>query len=269
MEKTKSKKRGKKVIIIVLLIILFLVLFITVIISVNSKKNMKQVDLLVEESLAEISKHYKVTPASSYDYETVKVNPLMNFDIDRYEIEGIGNMSVMTVNAGFMQMASIIITPRDKNIPMLSTDFMYILSNRKDYVEYYDLVEDKEDPEYKAMISELDALRKDIYSRYTEVKTEPRWYTPLADVTVHISGKPADDEGLRAVMTDNIKAYLEISKNFEPISGEEREAKLRITKEYSDRLVDEGGISTDAFKKKLGPDTTKDFFDHVLFGTAE
>ena len=28
-----------------------------------------------------------------------------------------------------------------------------------------------------------------------------------------------------------------------------------------------GGISTDVFKKELGPEVTKDFFDRVFFGT--
>ena len=48
---------------------------------------------------------------------------------------------------------------------------------------------------------------------------------------------------------------------------EEMSAKRKLCKEYSDGLISNGGISTDVFKEQLGEDTTRDFFDKVLFGT--
>ena len=38
--------------------------------------------------------------------------------------------------------------------------------------------------------------------------------------------------------------------------------------DYTDGLIEKGGISTDVFKSALGDDVTKDFFDKVFFGTA-
>ena len=38
--------------------------------------------------------------------------------------------------------------------------------------------------------------------------------------------------------------------------------------EYTDGLIEKGGISTDVFKKELGDAETKVFFDNVFFGTA-
>ena len=37
--------------------------------------------------------------------------------------------------------------------------------------------------------------------------------------------------------------------------------------EYTDGLIEKGGISTDVFKKDLGEEETKKFFDSVFFGT--
>lgn len=37
---------------------------------------------------------------------------------------------------GIMQMATAVITPRDKNMPLLSADYMYILGKRKAYLEF-------------------------------------------------------------------------------------------------------------------------------------
>jgi hypothetical protein len=38
--------------------------------------------------------------------------------------------------------------------------------------------------------------------------------------------------------------------------------------EYTDGLIEKGGISTDVFKNSLGDEETKKFFDSVFFGTA-
>ena len=42
---------------------------------------------------------------------------------------------------------------------------------------------------------------------------------------------------------------------------------LDVTQEYSDGLIDKGGVSTDVFKKELGEAKTRDFFNKVFFGT--
>lgn len=63
----------------------------------------------------------------------------------------------MTVNMGFMQMVSYVITPYEKNMPLLSMDFMYIMGKRKAYAEFYDLVPDKTTPEYSEV---MDAVKE-------------------------------------------------------------------------------------------------------------
>ena len=45
--------------------------------------------------------------------------------------------------------------------------------------------------------------------------------------------------------------------------------KLEITVAYTDGLIANGGISTDVFKKELGPEETKYFFDNIFFGTVK
>ena len=51
------------------------------------------------------------------------------------------------------------------------------------------------------------------------------------------------------------------------LTPEEQAAKLALTQEYSDNLISKGGVSTDVFKKQLGEEKTRDFFDKVFFGT--
>lgn len=46
----------------------------------------------------------------------------------------------MKLNMGVMQMATFVLTPDEKDIPVLSADYMFMLPIRKTYLEIYDLV---------------------------------------------------------------------------------------------------------------------------------
>jgi hypothetical protein len=70
------------------------------------------------------------------------------------------------------------------------------------------------------------------------------------------------------MLVDSIHTYLTYGKELPTLTEEEREEKLAITVEYTDGLIEKGGISTDVFKSQLGNEETKKFFDQVLFGTA-
>jgi len=52
-----------------------------------------------------------------------------------------------------------------------------------------------------------------------------------------------------------------------PLSGEDLTEKWKKNKAYADRLIDEGGVSTDLFKQALGAENTRRFFHEVFFGT--
>ena len=70
------------------------------------------------------------------------------------------------------------------------------------------------------------------------------------------------------MLIDSLSVYIEHSKQFPMLSEEAKTEKLAITLEYTDGLIEKGGISTDVFKKQLGEEETKKFFDNVFFGTA-
>lgn len=190
----------------------------------------------------------------------------MKFDVEQYEIEGIGNLSVMRVNVGVMQMSTFVITPRDRNLPLLSTDYMYMLSNRIAYIEFYDLVARKDDA-YNALLEELNAVIG-TYSQLEDVQVDTTWYTPLLTAGAYKNGGFAEDAALEQMLIDCLNVYLEHSKEMPVLTEEERAEKLEITVDYSRGLVEKGGISTDVFKSALGEEVTKDFFDKVFFGTA-
>lgn len=263
--KGKEPER-KRMLWIVLGIIAAIVLVLVIIVTEIANKNVKAMNSCIEAVLSELEANYTVTPRDAGAYEEMKLFGLMKFDVDQYDIEELGNLSVMRVNMGVMQMATAVITPRDKNMPLLSADYMYILSNRKCYLEFYDVVKEKDD-RYNRLLNALSDAQSQ-YGHLEDIAASPAWYQHLLTVTTYKTGKTDADPDLEKMLVDSLHVYLEHSKEFPMLAQEEKDEKIAITSEYTGGLIEKGGISTDVFKKALGDEETKKFFDQVFFGTA-
>ena len=248
---------------VVLLAILAIVL---ILVGMISKKNVAAMNRSIDAVLEELNKKYKVTALDPGEYKELKLFKVVKFDVEQYDIEALGNLSVMRVNMGAMQMATVVITPIDKNLPLLSADYMYILSNRKAYLEFYDVVKEKDEP-YMQLLNALHAV-KSKYEHLDDIAPSAAWYDDLLTVTAYKSGKTEADDDLINLLVDSLHVYLEHGKELPVLSEEERNGKLEITKAYTNGLIEHGGVSTDVFKKQLGSEVTKEFFDNVFFGTA-
>ncbi len=259
----KKKKKWPKV----LLTIVIIIAVLAGCIGFNASRNMKVMNNTLDAGMKTISEYAKLTPVDAGEYKQITMYGAMKFDVSQYDIEDIGNLSVMKVNMGFMQMVSYIITPFKKDMPMLSMDFMYMFGNRKAYAEFYDLTPDKTSPEYTAVLESIKKFEESC-NDLEDLTTEPAWYDEYLTVVLHKAAKRDKDERVDKMFCDAIRCYMETAKDLPLLSDEEKAAKLAITQEYCDNLVEKGGVSTDVFKKALGSETTKDFFDKVLFGTA-
>ncbi|MBR6069142.1 MAG: hypothetical protein IKP78_00920 [Ruminococcus sp.] len=263
---TPKKKKVGRVLLMILLVIVLMIGALAGFIAYNAHQNMKVMNSTLDYGMHTLEGAANVNELDAGEYSEIKLYGVMKFDVKQYEVEELGNLSVMKVNMGFMQMVSYIITPYEKDMPMLSMDFMYILGNRKAYAEFYDLTADKEAPEYAAV---LDNIREfeGRYADLEDIATEPAWYDDLLTVVLHKAGKKKDDDKIREMFSDAIETYMEQADGLELLSDEAEAEKVGITQEYCDNLVEKGGVSTDVFKKELGEEKTKDFFNKVLFGT--
>lgn len=221
---------------------------------------------LITIGLDEIRKKYNVVPVDTEKFSEISVYGLMKFNVRQYAVEEFGNLSVMTVNMGVMQMASFVLTPYKKDAPMLSMDLMYILGKRKAYTEFFNLTSDASTPEYTEFLGTLSSLSEK-YSSLEDIEMKPAWYDDLLTVSLHKNGGRKDDNRIQELFRDSVSLYINASGKLEPLSDSETAEKIKITQEYSDNLISKGGISTDVFKKELGAEKTKEFFDKVFFGT--
>ncbi len=230
--------------------------------------NVSAMNDTVDTVIAKLKENFRVTPVDVGNYKKMKIYGIMKFDVEQYTIEGIGNLSIMRMNAlGLMQMSTVVITPKDKNLPLLSADYMYILKKRKAYLEFYDVVAKKDESYNKLLTALTDAKNK--YNHLEDIQASEAWYADLLTVTTYKAGTPESDHDLKGLLIDSLDAYMSHAKQLPLLTEEEKAEKLNITVKYTDGLIEKGGISTDVFKKELGPEETKKFFDNIFFGTAK
>ena len=261
-----SQKKGKNKYIMIPVMVIILLSVVILGIGITAGKNVKVMNQCVDAALEELGNYYNVVPRDAGEYDEMKIYGIMKFDVEQYEIETLGNLSVMRVNMGFMQMATFVITPREKNLPLLSADYMYIMGKRKSYLEFYDVVKEKEE-QYQDLLKALQEVHGK-YEHLENITPSKAWYENLLTVTAYKAGTAAEDQDLQGMLTESVRVYLKHSEKFPVLEETEREEKIRITQEYTDGLIEKGGISTDVFKNALGEEKTKMFFDKVFFGTA-
>ena len=229
MGKTKdtSPKGKRKVLRIVLGTLGAIVLIGGIAISSIANTNVKAMNSTVDAALTALNASYTVTPVDVGDYKEMTISGLMKFDVEQYDIEGLGNLSVMRMNMGLMQMATFVITPQDKNMPLLSADYMYILSNRKAYLEFYDVVKEK-DTAYNSLLNEL-ALTIQGYDYLEDIEASEAWYADLLTVTSYKGGTANVDNDLETLLVDSLNVYLSHAKTLPVLTDVEKAEKLSIS----------------------------------------
>lgn len=230
-------------------------------------KNTEAMNAAVETTLSLLREKYSLTPMDPGHFDVIKVYGVMKFLVEQYAIESIGNLSVMRMKMGLplMTMATVVVTPFERNLPLMSADLIYMIGNRKAYIEFYDLVARK-DENYLSHISRLASI-SDHYVSLPPCPPAPAWYDDLLTATTYRGGKAEDDQQLISLLGECVSGFLEMCSAAPQLNNAEKVEKRRITAGYVDRLVNQGGTSTNVFKKVLGEEKTREFFSKVFFGT--
>ncbi len=212
---------------------------------------------------------------SSYNLKEIDCGRFTNlqiqtitYNVKQYEIVGVGNLAIMnSKHSSDLQMFTFVITPYYKSLPLLSNDYIYIKDKRNFLIEYYDLVVEK-DLIYKSYMERFQSI-KDKYAYLPDMKLKECWYDSLKPVCTAKKTSDSEDRVIFSIFKENLDLLVEMEKAYETLSLNDMKAKWQITQDYTDRLVDSGGVSTNVFKNALGDQATKDFFNEVFFGTKK
>ncbi|MDO4501271.1 MAG: hypothetical protein Q4B60_08405 [Erysipelotrichaceae bacterium] len=214
---------------------------------------------MTDKILETLKEKYRLEELDTKGFSKLKANG-MNFNIEAYYARGLGHVSIMKAQGffGLMKMDTLIIVPKEKDLPLYSYDRIYAMGNDTLIVELYDTQINKND------LSSLEDIKKE-YSDLSERDPGEHWYDSIKlSESISKKAKKNDSSRFDELTIKHFKAYL----NVEADIVNDKDKKLELSNNYVDGLLNQGGPSTDVFIKKFSKEKTTQLFKEVLFGTG-
>lgn len=229
--------------------------------------NKEIIEKEIKDGLDILNTTYKLNEINCGQFSNLQIQNIA-YNIKQYEIASVGNLLMMeSKDSTELQMLSFVITPYYKNLPLFSSDYLFIGEKRNFLVEYYDLVSEK-DSLYNTYLNKLQAI-KEKYEDLPDMKLKECWYDSLKTVCIAKKTSIAEDDIMLSIFNENLHTFIETEQKTDILSESEKRLKLQITRDYVNNLVDSGGVSTNVFKNSMGAESTKKFFNEVFFGTEK
>jgi len=201
---------------------------------------------------------YSLTELDAGEFASMKVGG-MKFSIKAFDAPDLGHISLMKASGylGLMKMDTLMIVPKEKDLPLYSYDRIYAMGNDTLIVELYDTLTSPLD------LSALDSVKAN-FTHLAERDPGEHWYDDIKlPQSISKKGKKAQSGDFDKLTLEHFKAYL--TSDAPDVSDKER--KLSLSQNYVHGLLEKGGPSTDVFKKNIGTEKTALLFKKVLFGT--
>ena len=174
------------------------------------EKNMKMIERRIHAGLSMLRQYYRVTEIDTGALESFVVAKRFHA-VRQYEIEGVGNLLVMTnPKEGPMQMDTFTVTPYYKNLPLFTTDYMFFEDKRMFLNEIYDLVEDKDGlyREYIGRFAENCASVDDL----ANMPMKKCWYDSIRPVVAAKIAPPDEDDRILDLFLKNLSTFIEMER---------------------------------------------------------
>ena len=225
-----------------------------------AQKNIKLINERLDEGLALLRRYYEVEEQAVDD---VLANPVIGgrpHHARRFDIKGVGNLLAMTVTeAEENQLSSFVIMPYFKNLPLFSTDFVYSGARRFFLLEIYDLSV-RHDGIFEAGIESFRAFGDEM-TDMPDFPTRPAWYDGIRPVCHAKAPDESQDELSIKLFLEFLRLFIDMEQASPLLGTDDLKRKWQ-----KNRLIDEGGVSTDLFTAALGAENTRRFFHEVFFG---
>lgn len=215
---------------------------------------------MVNKIINIINEKYPLTALDVKEFAKVKAKG-MTFTIKAYNAQGLGHISIMSAKGffGLMKMDTIIINPKDIDLPLYSYDRIYAMNNDILITELYNTLSEKLD------LSILDnTISK--YSNLQDRDPGKHWYDDIKlKQSISKKSKKKDSTSFDNLTIEYLTNYLSLPAN----KTNDLDKKVLLTKNYVNGLLENGGPSTDVFLKKLGKEKTELLFNNILFGITK
>ena len=100
-----------------------------------------------------------------------------------------------------------------------------------------------------------------------DIPTQPCWYDDIRPVCYSKAPTPEQDDAAIKGFLDFLTLVIQMEQAAPALTGEDLAVKWQKNREYANRLIDDGGVSTDLFTEALGAENTRRFFHEIFFGS--
>ena len=209
----------------------------------------------LEQALSEVSIQ-KIDDERYAHMKYPKLIALMDFYVDRYQIEEFGHLMVMHTKTKMgMELLTMSFMPDGVTLPYLLIDAMTMKKKRCVFVEYYGcgydpLIEDR---------------MKEVYETYKDLpdyEEKPNWY--ISERRPYSLIKTGEEQDLIDMASDSMHAYLSSIKEakYDPVYKEKLQA-------FRQRMITEGNPSSKTLEMLLKKEGAIDFMKEVVMPLSE
>lgn len=212
---------------------------------------------MLDKLLSAIGEKYPLSPLPTGEFAAMKVSG-MKFAVFSYHAEGLGDVSIMAAKGffGLMKMDTLIINPTEIDMPLLSYDRVNAMGNDTLIYELYDTFVGRTE------LAET-AKAKLTGSALPDHDLGEHWYDSIK-LAESVSKKGKDHASFDALALAYMDGFLADCAGAAACDPAEKRSKASV---YVDGLLQNGGPSTDVFKKAIGESKTAQLFRKVLFRT--
>lgn len=211
---------------------------------------------MIAQSLGALKNRVRLQPRDIGAFAALRAGG-MRFSICAYDLSGIGALSTVSMTAmlNLMRMETLVLTPLERDAPLLSCDLVRVAGRDTLLLELYDTQLAPIDTDA------LDAV-KAAYAALPDHDLGTHWYDPLK-LPPSLAKRGRKLWAQAAPLADAyLAAYLDLLSAAPPCARAEKQARVRA---YVDGLLQNGGPSTDQFKKLIGEERTAALFRQVIF----
>jgi hypothetical protein len=253
---------------IIIIILIVLILIVTSVLRRSGDQMYARYDSYAREAL---SKNF---PLQQYPIkaEFQKIAPwkalkMFRFVVDSQQSDRIARINTIDATLFLcMKMYTLLLRPNyDYNLPMLSVDIIAIPGSKRVYV--IEVIDPGriEDANKNACYDKMKKWMPEV-KKFEQLPTRD-WYKDfLADVSIHINAKAADDDMLFDIFKTYLDAYIEMAKNAQKLDSAQSKMVKDGIEFYVSTLLAKGGPAVDVFKKILGPEKQQEYIRTVMFG---
>ena len=146
---------------------------------------------------------YPLTELDAGEFSTLRASG-MSFTVRAYHAQGLGHVSVMRAAGffGLMRMDTLMIVPKDVDLPLYSYDRIYAMGNDTLIVELYDTLIHAPD------LSALEKVKAG-YGNLQERDPGTHWYDDIKlKESISKKGKKAEENQFDSLALEHFTAYL-------------------------------------------------------------